>query len=368
MNNTQDKWLDVSMKSEKVAKIKIHGVIGGGWFEEGVTDAEVEQDLEEVAALKANKIIVDLDSLGGSVKHGMKIHNLLKENPAEIEVNITGWTASMGTVIAMAGDNIKMVDNSFFLIHEARTVSWGTQSQLEADAKFIKVINETIADIYAERTGLSKDESLALMSVNGGEGEFWSASETEEKGFVDSIYKPEKNSRATAMINKEELNKYKINAKIDMSKQIENVEEVVETAENNTGKPFNLAEVTSGIVKAVKDAITPVNNEEVVEDVVAEYVNNEEEVNIEEIVTAQVSEAVKTIQADFDSKIEEKDNQIADLKAKNDVLNAGTIEPKADDADLEGNKNVTASDIAAEQFRNSLSEGDKLQFTINEKI
>ena len=95
-------WLNVEMKADKTAHLKIHGTIGGDWFEEGVTASQVEEDLKAISEIKANKIIVDLDSLGGSVDHGLKIYNLLKQSTASVEVKITGWTASMGTVIAMA--------------------------------------------------------------------------------------------------------------------------------------------------------------------------------------------------------------------------------------------------------------------------
>ena len=107
-------------------------ITGAAWFEEGVTAEQVESDLEEIANIKADTIEVDLASLGGSVMHGMKIYNLLKSNKANIEINVTGWTASMGTVIAMAADEgkLKMVDNNHFLVHEARTYTAGTKAQL----------------------------------------------------------------------------------------------------------------------------------------------------------------------------------------------------------------------------------------------
>jgi len=345
MNIVRDKWLNVKKESDKVASIKIHGVIGGGFFEDGVTDAQVEQDLEDIKNLKADKIIVDLDSLGGSVKHGMKIHNLLKENPANIEVNITGWTASMGTVIAMAGDTIKMVDNTFFLVHEARTVTWGTQSQLQADANFLKEINDTIANIYSKRTGLSEKEAKELMAVNGGEGEFWNAKTTLDKGFVDSIYSPEKKSRAAAMLTDEQLKNFKIKAKLKTNKM-----------------KFNETKIGAAIMGAVKAGLDKLKPEEKTEG------------NIDELVNTASSLVAETLQTDIDSyktEQEEKYNALVtekdEIQGKYDALVAKGSEENGDDAPLNDPKKLSAWDLAAKDYVNQLSETDKILMTNKNK-
>tara|TARA_R110002167_G_scaffold305358_1_gene509498 strand:- start:6116 stop:7192 length:1077 start_codon:yes stop_codon:yes gene_type:complete len=353
-------WLHITGAASKVAKIKMHGVIGGDWFEEGVTAEQVESDLEEIANIKADTIEVDLASLGGSVMHGMKIYNLLKSNKANIEINVTGWTASMGTVIAMAADEgkLKMVDNNHFLVHEARTYTAGTKAQLEADAKFLDNINNDIADIYASRTGLSKEDALALMGVNGGEGEFWNASETLSKGFVDSTYKPEKG--ATASVTQNQLTEFKINAKININmedKKDKVVDNVVEPVIDN--KSFDLGDVTAKIVEAVKAAITPVVAEDKKED-------KKEEVNIEELVSNEVAKEIVAINESKEAEMVAKVSELSDLQAKYDILKAGDSNASGADADLDGGSK-TASDIAADQFKATLSDSDKLMFEVNAK-
>lgn len=349
-------WLNITGAASKVANIKIHGVIGGDWYEEGVTAEQVEADLEVISNIKAQTIKVDLDSLGGSVKHGMKIYNMLKANPANIEINVTGWTASMGTVIAMAADkgSLKMVDNNHFLIHEARTYTAGTKSQLEADAKFLENINSDIADIYAERTGISKEEALALMGVNGGEGEFWNASETLSKGFIDSTYKPEKG--ATASVTKSQLKEYKINAKLNPK---------------NKNNMFN----KENILKTVKAAYDVVINK-------FEGEEKNDAKNIEEGIDSAVNAVVDSLQVDVDAFKEEKELELTakvseleakgvefdELQAKYDVLNAGSAEPKGGDANLEGKeKGLSESDKVAAQFVASLSDSDKILFEANKE-
>ena len=340
-------WLNITGAAEKVANIKIHGVIGGDWYEEGVTAEQVEADLEAISEIKASTIKVDLSSLGGSVMHGMKIYNLLKANSANIEVNVTGWTASMGTVIAMAADEgkLKMVDNNHFLIHEARTYTAGTKAQLEADAKLLDNINNVIADIYAGRTGLSKPEALALMGVNGGEGEFWNASETLSKGFVDYTYKPAQG--ATASVTQTQLNEFKINAKINQTN-------------NNM---FDKTKISANVKKAYEAVLNTFSAEEKVEE-------KNIEAGIAKAVDAVVDvleENVKAFKEAKELELTAKVTELSDLQAKYDVLKAGDSNAAGSDANLEGNGKLSASDIAAEQFKASLSESDKLMFSVNAK-
>lgn len=338
MNIITDKWLSVSMQSDKVAKIKIHGVIGGGFWEEGVSDAQVEADLEAIKEIKANVIEVDLDSLGGSVKHGMKIHNLLKGNSAKVIVNITGWCASMGTVISQAGDEIRMVDNSFYLIHEARTFSIGTSSQLESDARFLKEINNQIANIYAKKTGKSSKEMLDLMAVNGGEGEFWNAKKAKQLGFIDTIYKPENQSKAAAMLTNEQLNQFKIKAKIN---------------QNNETMKINLKEVGTLIKGAFNAAFGTLPKEDQTPE------------NIEALLSKSTELVVEMVQKDVDAFKTEETAKYDALQAKYDALLASGSELKGADANLNGNAKLNDADVAAKAFLAQLSDTDKLLTTKN---
>lgn len=303
-------WLHIEMKANKVAHLKIHGVIGGDWFDEGVTAEQVDRDLSEIEAIEANTIIVDLASLGGSVDHGLKIHNMLVENKANIEVNITGWTASMGTVIAMAADKgkLSMVNNSQFLIHESRAVIFGTQGSMKSAAKTLENVNTDIANIYSERTGLKQKDALALMSLNGGEGEFWGSKETKERGFVDKVYKPVR--AIAAHITQEDLTKYKIKAKINNQK--------------NKVMKFNIKEIAAYVLSVVGIGVAKLSDEDKTTE------------NLENLVNEGVKIAVEALQPKIDEALAEKDAEITALTTERDALKATGTDPKAGDPALNG--------------------------------
>lgn len=340
MNIVTDKWLQVEMKADKTATIKIHGVIGGGLFAEGVTDSQVEQDLQEIAKLNVKSITVDLDSLGGSVKHGMKIYNLLKENPAEIKVKITGWTASMGTVIAMASDKgkLSMVDNAFFLIHEARTISMGTQSQLYSDAKTLADINKQVVSIYANRTGVSESKIRNLMAINGGEGEFWTAKEAKQKGFIDSIYKPA--VKAAAIVT---------------DKQLENLGIYVKP--KNKKMKINLKKVQDLTKDVFKAMFGKIEDENKTEEVITEAVEGSMVLVVDELqkqiddFKAEKEKEIDALKADYDN-----------LKTDYDKINAGNPQPKKDNDRL-NDEPLSEADKAAKRLIDNLSDTEKILLT-----
>ena len=227
-----------------------------------------------------------------------------------------------------------MVDNVWFLIHEARTVSYGVKSQIEADAKFLDNINNTMADIYAKKTGRSREDMLSLMAVNGGEGEFWTAQEAKEKGFIDSVYTPEKASRAAATVTNEQLKQFKINAKL----------------KQETMK-FNLKEVGKIVKGAFDSAFGTLPKEEQTPE------------NIEALVAKSTELVVEELQKDVDAYKSEQETKYADLEAKYNKLKSGTSEPNGSDANLDGETKLSAADKAAKQFVSQLSETDKLLMT-----
>lgn len=335
MNNN---WLSVESKANKPAKIKIHGVIGGGFFEDGVTDEQVERDLEEIRELKANVIDVDLASLGGSTVHGMRIYDLLKGNSAEVNINITGWTASMGAIIAQAADpgKLSMSENAQLLFHESRGISKGTASQLESDAILMRNFNSQAEVIISRRSGMSKKEAKELLGENNSEGVFMLPKEAKKKGLVDTIFKPE-NNRMAASVTQEDLNKFKIKAKFNLK---------------NKDMKFDLKAIAALVLGAFNAFVGASTDEE------------KEEADFNEKAIAKSTEViVESLQEQVNTYKKEKEKEITDLKAELVKAQANAINPRGGDADLGDPTPKTDADKAADQFKAALSESDKMLMT-----
>ena len=225
-------------EGSKTVEIDIEGYIGYSWNDSDQTviktKEKMKKELKKISQLKADIIIVNINSLGGCVNHGISIHDLLAEHSAKIITKINGMTASSATIIAMAGDERRMSDNSLILIHQAMTWSGGNKKELEQTIDNLKKIDNTIAKIYAKSTGKTEDEMLTEMGKFNGRGEWLSAEEAKKFNFITEIFEPMK---ATAYFGNDVLQKYgfpKLPENISQENQNhENIEAVIDKASNS---------------------------------------------------------------------------------------------------------------------------------------
>ncbi len=179
----------------KTTEINIEGAIGGDydWMSgdvSGATKEGLKAELKSIGAIKGDKIIVNINSLGGDLNHGLSIHDLLASNPAKKEVRINGMTASSATVIAMAGDEIKMSENALFLVHRSSTLAMGNRNNVQAVLDMLDKADARQADIYAKKTGQTTEAILAKMDINNGDGEWLDSTEAKAFGFINESFAP----------------------------------------------------------------------------------------------------------------------------------------------------------------------------------
>lgn len=156
------------------------------WWGDEVTPAQFQKDMAAMGEISA--LDVYINSPGGDIFAGFSIYNILNRHPATKTVHIDGLAASAASVVAMAGDTIKMPENATFMIHDAWTCACGGAEDLRKTADELDRINGQIADIYAARTGREKDEISSLMAA-----ETWmSGSEALDKGFIDEVIENKK--------------------------------------------------------------------------------------------------------------------------------------------------------------------------------
>lgn len=145
-----------------------------------------QQFNKELAALgDVPEIVVRINSGGGDVFAANAIFTRLKDHTAKITVKIDGWAASAATIIAMAGDTIKIARNGVFMIHDPAMTVWDTfrAEDFEKMADELKVIKQSIVNTYAMKTGMDADEIAALMS----EEKWWTGDEAVTNGFCDEL-------------------------------------------------------------------------------------------------------------------------------------------------------------------------------------
>ena len=106
----------VKAKAGDEAEILIYEDVGEGWFG-GVTAKQFADELKALGSVKT--INLRLNSAGGDVFDGLAIYRRLVDHPAKIVSHIDGLAASIASVIAMAGDEIRISESGFLMIHNA---------------------------------------------------------------------------------------------------------------------------------------------------------------------------------------------------------------------------------------------------------
>lgn len=149
-----------------------------GYF--GITAKDFLADLREV---RSDKIEVHLNTPGGEVFDGIAIYNALVQHPAEVEIVIDSLAASIGSIIAMAGDRILIAKNAKMMIHEGHAMCIGNSSDMTKLADLLDKTSENLASIYADRTGKPVDHWRGLMR-----DETWYVGEEAVKaGLADEV-------------------------------------------------------------------------------------------------------------------------------------------------------------------------------------
>ena len=132
----------LAVKNEgTVPQIFIQGFIGSSWFFEGNTDKGIKNILDSLGDQEEIEVVIN--SNGGDVFQGIAIGNLLKSNKAKVNVVINGLAASAASIIAMAGDTIKIYNNAQLMIHRASTYGEGNVDDFRTIADQVESIDKT---------------------------------------------------------------------------------------------------------------------------------------------------------------------------------------------------------------------------------
>ena len=141
---------------------------------------------EDLAQIKDKKIInIKINSVGGDVYTALAIHNALKALPAQKNVIVEGIAASAASVIAMAGDTIKMYPGSLMMIHGVMVFIYDYMQigELKKVIRGMDASERAISTIYADKTGTDATVIRGMMDK-----ETWmTGAEAVAKGFADEV-------------------------------------------------------------------------------------------------------------------------------------------------------------------------------------
>jgi ATP-dependent Clp protease protease subunit len=171
-------------------ELELNGYISEySWFDDDITPALFKADLQKYGA--GGPITIRMTSYGGDAIAASRMHTIIKDYPGRVTVQIDGVAASAATVVAIAGDVVKMQETAYFMIHDPSMVFFLAQLNIEDMTRMVeslKAVKEGIVNAYESRTGLSRSRLATLMT-----NETWmDAQKAADLGFVDEIIRGEK--------------------------------------------------------------------------------------------------------------------------------------------------------------------------------
>lgn len=158
------------------------------WLEyESCCPADIRKATAELTD-ENEELKVIINSPGGDVQAGQEIYSILKDIKNPVTINVQSMAASAASMIAMAGDTVKMSPVALLMIHNASTCTSGDYRDMQHTADVLQTVNTAIMQAYIAKTGKTEDELREMMDK-----ETWlTANQCLENGFADEIIKDEK--------------------------------------------------------------------------------------------------------------------------------------------------------------------------------
>lgn len=313
------KWFNIQGKAtDAVAEVYIFDEIGAY----GITAQDFISEMKEY---KDTPVNLRINCIGGDVFDGMAMYNIIKKREAKTTAYIEGIAASMGSVIALAADEVIMAENSLFMIHNAWGGAMGEAEDMRKTASILEKISGEIANIYERKTRLSLNRIVEMMDK-----ETWlNAAEAYELGFIDLI------SDSIKVAAKYDVSKFKnitteqIHNKLNINVNNKKMTEELKNWFNN--KVNEIVNSVKGADNKSKDVVTEVN---------VMLSDNEEISNKLSSFEASVT--------DLNGKIVSLEEELTSTKGENETLSTEIERLNAllNKADAKGTEVVTEGDPA----------------------
>lgn len=169
-------------------KLNIKGVIVSNdekwiydWYE---VEAICPKDVQDVIdSANGEKIETEINSPGGDIFAGADIYSALMLYKGEVEHVITSLAGSAASEVAMSG-KCYMMPSALVMVHNVSVYgASGDYHEMDKMSEMLKKANQSIANTYMAKSGMSADETLEMMDKTT----WMTAQEAKNKGLIDGI-------------------------------------------------------------------------------------------------------------------------------------------------------------------------------------
>lgn len=152
------------------------------------TVAVISQQLRYLSTENPDKqITLYINSTGGEVNSGLALYDVMKAIKCPIRTVCMGIAASMAAVLFLSGDTREILPHSKVMIHDPLIAGGigGSALSVDAVAKNLMEVRQTIANIISKHTGKSLEEVFAKTASDT----YFNAQEAVAWGLADCIIK-----------------------------------------------------------------------------------------------------------------------------------------------------------------------------------
>lgn len=167
---------DAEATTPSSADVYLYEAIGGWW-----SDTNARTFVQTLADLDVEQINLFVNSPGGDVFDGVAIMNALRRHKARVVATVEGLAASAASFVVQAAEEIVMGRGAEMMIHDAWSYAWGNADDLREYAAQLDRISNSIAGLYAERAGGTREQWREAMKAET----WYSADEAVAAGLAD---------------------------------------------------------------------------------------------------------------------------------------------------------------------------------------
>ena len=132
------------------------------------------------------QITVFINSPGGEIFSGFAIFDMLNFISCPVTTIVTGFAASMGSILSLAADKGQRyaMPQAKIMIHQPLLMGYqGRATECEIQAREILKTRDHLVKLYSEQTGKSRDEIKKALDRDN----WFTAEEALEYGLIDKV-------------------------------------------------------------------------------------------------------------------------------------------------------------------------------------
>lgn len=133
--------------------------------------------------IEPKPIVLHITTHGGLVHAAFSVVDTIRSLRVPVHTVVSGYVASAGTLISLAGKRRFITPNSFMMIHEIRSGFWGRYSDVRVEHENLTKLMEHITRYYVDKTRITRERLADMLRTDTD----LNATECLELGLVDVI-------------------------------------------------------------------------------------------------------------------------------------------------------------------------------------